>query len=86
MLDDLFKNLGKAIHDLFQTGGRLTEESEEFIRGILADQFDSLKDQVTEIVKGALSDMAERIAELEELLNEKEKAVKKAVAVKKSAG
>ena len=81
-MDDLFKKLGQAIHDLFQTGGRLTEESREFIEKLLDDQLDSFKKQVSEIVKGALSDFSERIDELEDLLQEKEKAVKAAAAKK----
>ena len=94
-MDEFFKRFAKAIDDVVQIGGRLSQESYEFIRDILDDNFDSFKKQVTEIVKGVLSDLTERVEELEDLLKEKEKQIKaesddkstakKAVAAKKAS-
>lgn len=64
-MDDLLKSLGRAIHDLFSTGGRLSDESFEFIEKLLNDEFKDLKKELVELVQGTVSALTEKIEELE---------------------
>lgn len=86
------KGIARALKEVVEMGGRITEESAEFLDDLLGDKLDDLQEDAREFVDAAEKMVKSRLVEFEERLDnlfkrleEMEEDVEDAIAKKSTS-
>lgn len=69
-MSSVVKGVAKALKEVVEMGGRISDESAEFLDDLLRDKIDDLQEDAQEFVKAADKAAKSLLAEIEERLDE----------------